>query len=431
MGAGRSSGGAATLLAAVLAAAGIAQAWDLGRRSAGSDFYQFWMVAGAIGRADVPSIYDEEAHARLGAEFIRRSFTDDDSERRRRAAREWQVLQPTATPLLYSLFRPLTGLGYEHAHLLFRSVSLAAMAAALVAIALLLGQSPAAALLAVAFVALAFHPLKAGINVGNVNELQLAAIAAYLWLSAGPDAGRRQVAAGAVLGALVLVKPNLIVVPLMLAAVWIRRGRRRKLKLQALGVAAGGLAGLAFSALVFGSLLPWRDWLEYLSVFPPENIPLRLGNLGLARIVYDTMGLRVAPVLAVVWLGVALGAVWAGRARGGEAPTDDTARAAAEDTVALAAGSFVYLLSAPLVWDHYLLLALPGALLLLRDAKEEPQSGDAIRRALAGGALILIAIEPLKNLLHLHDMYAQAALTVAGLLILFALTVRELARSRP
>src|SRR5262245_6216869 len=169
VGAGRSSGAAVTVLAAVLAAAGIAQAWDLARRSAGSDFYQFWMVSGVIGRADVPSIYDEEAHARLGAEFIRRSFTDDDSERRRRAAREWQVLQPTATPLLYAAFRPLTGLRYEHAHLLFRTVSLAAAAAALVAIALLVGLSPAAALLAVAFVALAFHPLKASIQVGNVS----------------------------------------------------------------------------------------------------------------------------------------------------------------------------------------------------------------------------------------------------------------------
>jgi len=430
VGAGRSSGGAATLLAAVLAAAGLAQAWDLGRRSAGSDFYQFWMVAGVIGRADVPSIYDEEAHARLGAEFIRRSFTDDDSERRRRAAREWQVLQPTATPLLYSAFRPLTGLDYEHAHLLFRTVSLVAVTAALLAIALLVGLSPAAALLAVAFVTLAFHPLKASIQVGNVSELQLAAIAAYLWLSAGRDASRRQVAAGALLGALVLVKPNLIGVPLLLAAAWITRGRRRKLQLQAAGVAAGVVVGLLFSALVFGSLTPWRDWLEYLAAFPPENIPLRLGNLGLARIVSDTMNLRVSPVLAAVSLGVAVAAVWVGRSHGTEVPAEDPSRAAVEDTVALAAGSFVYLLSAPLVWDHYLLLALPGALVLVRDAKETGR-GDAVRRGLAGVALILLAIDPLKNLLNLYDMYAQAALTVAGLMVLFALTVRELARPRP
>ena len=429
MEAGRSSGGAATLLAAVLAAAGLAQAWELGRRSAGSDFYQFWMVAGVIGRSDVPSVYDEEAHARLGSEFIRRSFTDDVSERRRRAAREWQVLQPTATPLLYSAFRPLTGLGYEHAHLLFRTVSLAAVAAALVAITLLVGHSAAIALLAVAFVTLAFHPLKASIQVGNVSELQLAAIAGYLWLSAGPDAARRQVAAGGLLGALVLIKPNLIVVPLLLAAVWITRRRRRKLKLQAAGVVAGAIAGLLFSALVFASLTPWRDWLEYLAAFPPENIPLRLGNLGLARIVFDTTGLRVSPVLAAVALGVALTAVWAGRARGTEPSAQDSSRAAVEDTVGLAAGVFVYLLSAPLVWDHYLLLALPGALVLLREANE-PGRGGAVRRGLAGLALILLAIDPLKSLLNLYDMYTLAALTVAGLLVLYTLTVRELARPR-
>jgi hypothetical protein len=232
----------------------------------------------------------------------------------------------------------------------------------------------------VAFVTLAFHPLKASIQVGNVSELQLAAIAAYLWLSAGRDASRRQVAAGALLGALVLVKPNLVGVPLLLAAAWITRGRRRKLQLQAAGVAAGVVVGLLFSALVFGSLTPWRDWLEYLAAFPPENIPLRLGNLGLARIVSDTMNLRVSPVLAAVSLGVAVAAVWVGRSHGTEVPAEDPSRAAVEDTVALAAGSFVYLLSAPLVWDHYLLLALPGALVLL--ARRE---GDGPRRCRPAG----------------------------------------------
>jgi glycosyl transferase family 87 len=431
VGAGRSSERAATLLAAVLAAAGLAQAWDLARRSPGSDFYQFWMVAQVIGRADVPSIYDEEAHARLGAEFIRRSLSEDDSERRRRAAREWPVLQPTATPLLYSAFRPLTSLDYEHAHLVFRTVSLAAVAAGLLGIALIVGHSPSAALLAVAFVTMAFRPLKSGILVGNVSEIQLAAIAAYLWLSSGPDGARRQVAAGAVLAALVLVKPNLILVPVLLAAVWLTRGRRRKLKLQAVGAAAGGILGLAFSALVFGSLMPWRDWLEYLKAFPPEHIPLRLGNLGLARIAYEAKGLRLSPALTVVSLGLALAGVWAGRSRGAQAAPDDPARAAAEDTAALAAGTFVYLLSAPLVWDHYLLLALPGALLLLRNAHEPGPGGDIVPRALVGTALLLLAIDPLANLLWLYDMYAQAALTAAGLLVLFGLTVRELARPRP
>ena len=420
----------ATLLAAVLAAAGLVQTWDLGRRSPGSDFYQFWIVAQVIGRADVPSIYDEEAHPRLGAEFVRRSFTDDDSERRRAAAREWQVLEPTATPLLYSAFRPLGGLDYEQAHLLFRAVSLAALATGVVAIALLLGHSAAAALMMLAVATVAFRPLKTGVQVGNVNELQLAGIAAYLWLSSGRDGGRRQAVAGALLGALVLFKPNLLPALPLLAASWVLGGRRGKLALQAAGAAAGGLLALAVTAAVFGSPAAWTDWLAFMRVFPPAKIPLRFGNVGLSRLAWETMDLRLAPWLGGLFLGLALACLWAGRPRAEPTGAHDAGRAMAADTTALSAGCLAYLLSAPLVWIHYLLLALPAALLLLRDSGEGEPRDDA-RRVLASLALVAVAVDPVADLLRIYDMYQQAALTAAGLAVLFALTLRELARPRP
>ena len=424
MEAGRSSGGAATLLAAVLAAAGLAHAWDLGRRSAGSDFYQFWMVAGVIGRSDVPSIYDEEAHARLGAEFVRRSFTDDTSERRQRAAREWQVLEPTATPLLYSVFRPFAGLQYDAAHLSWRTFSLASLAVGVVALALLLGHSAATALLMLAFVSLAFQPLKASIQVGQVNEPQLAALALYLWLSSAPDGSRRQLAAGAFMAVLVLFKPNLVAVLPVLAVVWLARGRRRKLALQAAGAVAGGLLALLVTTAVFGSPLAWRDWLEFMRVFPPEKIPLRFGNVGPARLAYEVWNLRVTPILTVLFLGLTLAAVWAGRTRSGDMVASQPLDVLAEDATGLAAGILVYLLSAPLVWNHYLLLTLPAALLLLRD-------GGMVRSVLVGCALMAMAVDPIAGFLHVYDMYAHAALSAAGVLVLFVLTVRELARPRP
>ena len=426
---GPSSGGA-TLLAAVLAVAGLAQVWDLGRRAAGSDFYQFWIVAQVIGRADVASIYDEEAHARLGAEFIRRSLTDDTSERRRRAAREWRVLEPTATPLLYSVFRPFAGLDYETAHLTFRTISLAALTAGVVAMALLLGHSATTALLALAVLSVAFRPLKASVQVGQVNEVQLAAVAVYLWLSSAGDRSRRQVAAGALLAALILFKPNLVAALLLLAAVWLARGRRGKLARQAAGAMAGGLLALGVTTAVFGSPVAWRDWVEFMRVFPPEKIPLRLGNVGPARLAFETMDLRLTPLLAALALGLALTAVWAGRARRGEAAAEEPLRVVTEDTAGLAAGAFVYLLSAPLVWNHYLLLTVPAALLLLRDSGGLERS-DSMRRALVGGALLAMAVDPIADLFHVYDMYAHAALSVAGVLVLFVLTLREVARPRP
>jgi len=413
----------ATLLAAVLAAAGLVQAWDLGRRSPGIDFYQFWVVAQVIGRADVPSIYAEEAHPRLGAEFIRRSLTDEDSDRRRAAARVWQTLEPTATPLLYAAFRPFAGLTYERARLVFRALSLAALAAAVVVLARLMGHSATTALLMLALLTVAFRPVKTDVQVGNVNALQLAGIAAYLWLSSRRDESRAQAGAGALLAGLVLFKPNLLAAVAVLAASWAARGRRLKLARQAVGAIAGVVVALAVTAAVFGSLAAWREWLEFMSAFPPAKIPLRYGNVGLARLVYELADVHLTPWLAAVFLAAALVCVWMGRrASAADPEVGEPTRAALEDTAALGAGSFVYLLSSPLVWLHYLQLVLPAALLVLRDSRG---------RVLVAAALVAIAIDPVADLFQMYDLYQQAALTVAGVLTLFVLTLRELARPRP
>jgi hypothetical protein len=325
---------------------------------------------------------------------------------------------------------PFAGLDYDGAHLAFRLISLAALAAGVVAIARMLGHSPTTALLMLALVSLAFRPLKASIQVGQVNEVQLAGIALYLWLSAAVDGSRRQVVAGALLAALVLFKPNLAAALPLLAVAWALGGRRRKLALQAAGATAGGLLALVITTAVFGSPRAWWDWLDFLRAFPPEKIPLRFGNVGLARVVYETMGLRLALPLTLLSLGIALACLWAGRSRGAGAAAQDPARTVVEDTTALGAGCLVYLVSAPLVWDHYLLLALPAALVLLRDPGEPGNRYDW-RRWLVAAALLGIAADPLTRLAQAYDMRAQAALNIAGVLLLFGLTSVEWARPRP
>jgi hypothetical protein len=209
------------------------------------------------------------------------------------------------------------------------------------------------------------------------------------------------------------------------------RGRRAKLIRQAAGAAAGSLVALGVTAAVFGSLAPWREWLEFMRVFPPDKIPLRYGNFGLARLIYETLDLSLTPWLAILFMAAALGCVWMGRARGPETVPDDPRRVVAEDTAALGAGCFVYLLSAPLVWNHYLLLAIPAALLLLRDPEPGNTRAEQMRGPLTAAALTAIAVDPVADLFQMYDLYAQAALTVAGVLTLFALTLRELARPRP
>jgi len=402
--------------------AGLAQAWDLGRRSPGLDFYQFWVVAQVAGRDDVPNVYGDEARARIGAEFVRRSLTDEDSERRRVAAGPWQVLEPTATPVLYTAFRPLAGGSYEAGHFAFRVLGLTACAAGILVMAHLVGHGAAVALLVLAFVAGSFQPLKADIRVGNVNEVQLGMIAAYLWLSSRDDISRAQIAAGAWLALILLFKPNLLPALPVLIACWSLRGRRRKLARQAAGLALGTVLGVLLPLLAFGSLRAWPDWLAYLTALPAAKIPLQVGNMGLSRLLFEMLGVDLSAVLATVALAAVLACLWQGRRRSAEAAAPP---AAIEDTTAVAAGSLVYLLSAPMVWLHYLLLALPAALLLLRPRREAALG--AWTPVLAAGALVGLAVDPLTAAFGVRDLQHQAMATSLALMSLLTLLCVEIA----
>ncbi len=406
-----------------LAVAGVAQAWDLGRRSPGLDFYQFWVVAQVAGRHDVPNVYGDEARARVGGEFVQRSLTDEDSERRRVVARPWKVLVPLGTPLLYTAFRPLSGGSYEGDYARFRLLSLVSCVAGLLAIARLVGLGPALAVLVLAFVAHSFQPLKSDIRVGNVNELQLGAVAAYLWLSSRDDGSRVQVAAGALLALLIVFKPNLLPLVPVLAACWFLRGRRRKLARQASGLALGVVLGALLPLLTFGSLDAWPDWLAYLSALPPETVPLQFGNMGLSRLLFEALGVDLSWLLAAASLASVFACLWQGRRRDASVPTQP---AAIEDTAAVAAGALVYLLSAPMVWQHYLLLALPAVLLLLRNGGGVPRAPWPL--ALAVIALLALAVDPLTAAFGMRDLQHQAIVLSLALVSLFALLCLEISR---
>jgi glycosyl transferase family 87 len=412
----------ALLLALALALTGLASAWDLGRRSPGLDFYQFWVVAQVAGRADVADVYGDEERARLGQEFIRRSFTDEDSERRRVAAEPWTVLEPTATPLLYTAFRPLSGGSYEDDYRAWRLLSLAALAAGLLALARRAGLDATTAALVLAFVGHLFQPLKAEIRVGNANQLQIGLLAAYLWLSSRGDRSRAQVAAGALLALTVVFKPNLLPLLPVLGACWFLRRRRRKLALQAVGLASGAVVAALLPLLTFGSLGCWPDWMAYLSALPPEKIPLRFGNVGPARLLFEVTTLDASVPLAAAALIAAMVALRRGARPGLEVPPP----AAVEDLAAVGAGCLVYLLSSPMVWLHYMLLALPAALVLLRP----PPGGQGAswRAALAVLALLGLAVDPATQAFGPGSPEYQATVTSLSLLLLFVLLCGEMSR---
>ncbi|HEX3109628.1 MAG TPA: glycosyltransferase 87 family protein, partial [Thermoanaerobaculia bacterium] len=319
---------------ALLVLAGLRSAWNTASTSHGLDFYQFW-----IGGQEAPhvrgALWSPETAKSLGSTYYYRAVSGK-SERMYVVAQGRRELELFSTPFLYTCFGLLPA-DYDRAYLIWSILGLASLVAAIAMIARALRWPLPALLFFLAFVLLLFQPLTSELRVENVNELQLLIIAAYF---VTPPAIR-----GAILGIAIALKPNVAIALPLVAAFEIAHDRRKLLP-EMLGVAAGGTAAVAVSAAYFRSATVWIAWLRAARTLSQNVYARDTGNVAPALF----LG-RYAWVLAIV---LTVGAMFLViRHREASAP------------FAVSLGLVVYLLSAPLVWLHYLLLAIPLAMILL------------------------------------------------------------------
>ena len=319
---------------ALLVVAGLRSAWNTASTSHGLDFYQFW-----IGGQEAPhvrgALWSPETAKSLGSTYYYRAVSGK-SERMYVVAQGRRELELFSTPFLYTCFGLLPA-DYDRAYLIWSILGLVSLVAAIAMIARALRWPLAAFLFFLAFVLLLFQPLTSELRVENVNEVQLLIIAAYF---VTPPAVR-----GAILGIAIALKPNVAIALPLVAAFEIAHDRRKLLP-EMLGVAAGGAAAVAVSSAYFRSPTVWLDWLRAARTLSQTIYARETGNVAPALF----LG-RYAWVLAIVLTIAAAFVVVRHR------------EASAELAVSL--GLVVYLLSAPLVWIHYLLLAIPLIMILL------------------------------------------------------------------
>ena len=123
-----------------------------------------------------------------------------------------------------------------------------------------------------------------------------------------------------------------------------------------------------------------------------------MGNLSLARLIFDATGRDASKLLMLSLFAMPIFIV-------ARLPRDANA-----DLPALYLATLVLLFASPLTWLHYLLLAVPLAIWLLRP-------GSARRQIAATVALWLMAIEPWGS--WMPSAAATAAVTNGGLVLLF------------
>jgi glycosyl transferase family 87 len=413
---GKSTERAVLLLVSVLAIASTIRAWNYSQPFAGIDFYQFWAVGRTVRDPGAVDVFSEEQRTALGQRFLKEAESKPGS-RVHAAAQRREALETYSTPFLYTLFGLLWSGDYERDYQRYVLLCLACTVLATVALCRTL-RLPSIPMLAALALLLEMEPRRSDARVGNVNQIQLALVALFLWLQSRRRRRWMDLTSGAVLGIALAFKPNVAAVALLLGASWLFRRRLEKLGLVGLGTAAGAALAVAVSSAAMGGIRIWQSWLAAVRNLPDSIIPVSLGNVAPAMLLKEHWGVEAGSLLAAGLALLTLVFLWRARS---------TARSQEEDSaqaVLIAGlGAALVLLAARLVWLHYLWLAVPLMLVPFRAAKV-PLS----HRLLAALGILLIGAAP-PALAHLGDATLIATLSCAGLALVFGLGLATLAGS--
>jgi hypothetical protein len=371
----------------------IAVTWRNNERAAGLDFYIYFVAAQLAGRADVDNIYSAEVQERIGEEYYERAQRGK-SELRKYDAQRRRRLDNVSSPFLYTTLRWVSR-DYDRALWQYHIVVLLAFIAGVLLIARRVEISWSLALFLLAGLLHYYRGFEADLRVGNVNSLQLLAIAVALW---SPPA-----VAGALLGMLVCFKPNLLFVLLLLVFARVVTRDTRRLKLEVLGGIGGVILAVISAAISYGSLHVWTEWVTAANQFW-HRLPTRMErNVTPALTLFHEYGAWPGYVLAAALMLIAAFAIRRGKSR--------------DDALIAGVGILIYLLSATVVWLHYMVLAVPVAIALMR------WRGTAVVAVLS---LILIAEEPFEMLVGKAAAPIEAWLIAPALAALFVCAVWKL-----
>ena len=408
--------------------------WRFGRKVPGIDFYQFWVAGRAAKDFDVDNIYTDYFQNKIGAELSQRFSRMPDSPRLREAAQNRKTLRLLATPFLYTLFTALSTGNYEIDIGRFQVVSMVSALVAVAGLCLMQRYSSAATAVALLLCLGWYQPFVADTSVANVNRLQFALLAAALWFLRKPGWHVGEFVAGMVIGLAVMFKPNLIFVPAMLIVSWLVNRRYGPVLFGALGMLSAIVVAFVWSSAFFGSPRCWYNWLIIVKAPFDSFYAVREGNFAFALILAYTLSWNVIAYLWALLTAVAVGFVWISRRRPDRISQQTTQqqpgldRGFLEDLIMVATGCLIYLLSAPLVWVHYFVLALPIVFVIFRPQQRVDGSfvGLIIRRTLAGVALVGLASESVFALFESVTFFWVALVQCTCTLILFVLALCEL-----
>jgi hypothetical protein len=390
---------ALTGVAALAVIYAIVATWRQNDRAAGLDFYIYFVNAQLAGRSDIANIYDRDEQSRIGEEYYERA-QQGSSELRKYDAQRRRFLDSVSSPFLYTTLGWVSR-DYDRALQQYHVVVFVAFVLGLLFVARAVRLSAPLSLLVLAALLLWYRGFEADLRVGNVNSLQLLLVGAALLAPPG--------VAGAILGVLLAFKPNLLLIPLLIAVARIAAGNWSRLRREMIGGAVGVVIAIVAAAIRYGSATVWLQWVARANEFY-HRLPTRVErNVTPLLEVFQQYGARWSYATALLLTLIVVVAIWRGKGR-------------ADDALLAGVAILIYLLSATVVWLHYMVLVVPVALALMRWRSTA---------LVALVALAAIAEEPWEMLTGIAVYPNDAKLLGPAFAALFACAIWKIAKPEP
>jgi len=422
-----------TSIVVLLLVFNLLKTWHDNNQNAGIDFYQFWVIGKVIAGSKASDVYSDNGRYEIGRDFLHNAQIQPQSERYLRAAHVRQRLETYSTPFLYSVFQYFAIANYEFDLTLYTAFLLLCYMLAIIAFCRLLHYSLIRTLIAI-IILLGFVPFSSEIRVSNVNSIQLGLLALFAWLQCRCTWKGHYFGAGMVLGFAMMFKPNTVFIIGLLIVSWFINRHYSKLMLEAAGVVTATVGAFFFSIYHFGSTRIWIDWFTQLRNMPDYITPINLGNVGLARFIKEMTGIEVSIYLQIVFVIVSIVCIWYGRfpivtrANNNGANQERDKKDLLNDMPMIIMGCLIYLISAPLVWLHYLILAIPAVLMIFRplhnSAYSFTKSNMMILRIIPAIPVVLLNVNILRLLNDTNNYYLFIG-AYALPLIFYGITLME------
>ena len=392
--------------------------WEKANQSSTVDYFVYWGVVQSQSIKPVDNIYDFNCQ-KLMFSRLKENAKNKKYSVKREVATDFSskhhddTLEANASPLLYTVVGMMSGGDYDADQHTYIIVCLTCFLVSIVMLCRLLKIAPLLMLALSAYFVTFYAPLLSDIRAGSVNQIQLFIIALFIYLTAKS----RPILAGVVIGAGIMLKPNILIILVLSVLLAIIEKEYKKCLALAIGVGAGMMAAVTVSSIYFGNAHIWLDFIKSLPhTLSVSNVlhSLDEGNLGLAMLIYNVTGYNISIFLSIFFMVVFFSVLFfSGNndSAAGHGKTDNLIGA----FIAAGIGCATMLLSANLVWLHYYVLQIPLILFLFRPTGEH---NGYLRPQFVVMVLLLIADTELFKYIHYSSLLLSAIINISAIAFL-------------